>query len=150
MQIPQLIKPYFMHLWFFVALLPEEAMGNQVCEQFVGQHLLHSGKSYEDPQLFCWLRQKGSANAEVDYLLSQGTKIIPVEVKAGKSGSLKSLHVFISEKQRDFALRYYAGLPLLSNARTSVSGMEQVDYRLLSLPFYLINQTRRLYGELMT
>jgi len=83
-------------------------------------------------------------------LLSQGTTIIPVEVKAGKSGSLKSLHVFIGEKQRDFALRYYAGLPLLSKARTSVAGMKPVDYRLLSLPFYLINQTRRLCGELMT
>lgn len=119
----------------------------QVCEQFVGQHLLYLGKFYEDPQLFCWLRQQGSANAEVDYLLSLGTKIIPVEVKAGKSGSLKSLHVFICEKQRDFALRYYAGLPLLSNAKTSVSGMVPVDYRLLSLPFYLINQTKRLCKE---
>ncbi len=122
----------------------------QVCEQFVGQHLLYSGMSYEEPQLFCWLRQRGSANAEVDYLLSQGTKIIPVEVKAGKSGSLKSLHVFISEKQHDFALRFYAGQPLLGNARTSVSGMEPVDYCLLSLPFYLINQTKRLCRESMT
>lgn len=122
----------------------------QVCEQFVGQHLLYSGMSYEEPQLFCWLRQKGSANAEVDYLLSQGTKIIPVEVKAGKSGSLKSLHVFISEKQCDFALRFYAGQPLLGNVRTSISGMEPVDYCLLSLPFYLINQTKRLCRESMT
>lgn len=116
----------------------------QVCEQFVGQHLLYSGRYYEEPQLFCWLRQRGSANAEVDYLLSQGTNIIPVEVKAGKSGSLKSLHVFVSEKQRDFALRFYAGQPLLSDVRTSVSGMKPVGFRLLSLPFYLINQTKRL------
>ena len=119
----------------------------RVCEQFVGQHLLYSGMSYEEPQLFCWLRQRGSANAEVDYLLSQGTRIIPVEVKAGKSGALKSLHVFISEKQRDFALRFYTGKPLLGNARTSVSGLEPVNYRLLSLPFYLINQTKRLCRE---
>ena len=122
----------------------------QVCEQFVGQHLLYSGMYYEEPQLFCWLRQRGSANAEVDYLLSHGTKIIPVEVKAGKSGSLKSLHVFISEKQRDFALRFYAGQPLLGNTRTSVSGMEPVDFYLLSLPFYLINQTKRLCRESTT
>lgn len=122
----------------------------QVCEQFVGQHLLYSGMSYEEPRLFCWLRQRGSANAEVDYLLSQGTKIIPVEVKAGKSGSLKSLHVFISEKQCNFALRFYAGQPLLGNVRTSISGMEPVDYCLLSLPFYLINQTKRLCRESMT
>jgi hypothetical protein len=122
----------------------------QVCEQFVGQHLLYSGRYYEEPQLFCWLRQRGSANAEVDYLLSQGTNIIPVEVKAGKSGSLKSLHVFVSEKQRDFALRFYAGQPLLSDVRTSVSGMKPVDFCLLSLPFYFINQTKRLCKGSMT
>ncbi|MDH4202243.1 MAG: ATP-binding protein [Phycisphaerae bacterium] len=119
----------------------------QVCEQFVGQHLLYSGRYYEDPALFCWLRQRGAANAEVDYLLTEGTVIIPVEVKAGKTGSLKSLHVFINEKQRDFALRFYAGHPLLTDAVTSVSGMKPVDYRLLSLPFYLIGQTRRLCRE---
>ena len=120
----------------------------QICEQFVGQHLLYSGKYYEDPQLFYWLRQRGSANAEVDYLLTQGTKIIPVEVKAGKSGSLKSLHVFVNEKQHDFALRFYAGQPLFSDSVTSVSGMKQVKFCLLSLPFYLINQTKRLCREL--
>ena len=120
----------------------------QICEQFVGQHLLYSGKYYEDPQLFYWLRQRGSANAEVDYLLAQGTKIIPVEVKAGKTGTLKSLHVFINEKQHDFALRFYAGQPLFSNAITSVAGMNQGKFRLLSLPFYLINQTKRLCREL--
>src|SRR3989339_147494 len=120
----------------------------QICEQFVGQQLLYSGKYYEDPQLFYWLRQRGSANAEVDYLLTQGTKIIPVEVKAGKSGSLKSLHVFVNEKQHDFALRFYAGQPLFSDSVTSVSGMKQVKFRLLSLPFYLINQTKRLCREL--
>ncbi len=122
----------------------------QVCEQFVGQHLLYSGKYYEDPQLFYWMRQRGSANSEVDYLLAQGTKIIPVEVKAGKTGTLKSLHVFINEKQCDFALRFYAGLPLLSNVATSVAGMYPVNFRLLSLPFYLINQARRLCRELIS
>lgn len=121
----------------------------QVCEQFVGQHLLYSGRYYEDPQLFYWLRQRGSANAEVDYLLSQGTKIIPVEVKAGKAGTLKSLHVFINEKQSDFALRFYSGPPLLSDTVTSVSGMKQIGFRLLSLPFYLIGQTKRLCRELI-
>lgn len=119
----------------------------QVCEQFVGQHLLYSGKYYEDPQLFYWLRQKGSANAEVDYLVSQGTKIIPVEVKAGKTGTLKSLHVFVNEKKSEFALRLYAGKPLLNNAQTSVYGMKQNSFRLLSLPFYLINQIKRLCRE---
>ena len=120
-----------------------------ICEQFVGQHLLYAGKSYETPQLFCWMRQRGSANAEVDYLLSQGTHIIPVEVKAGKSGSLRSVHVFVNEKQRDFALRVNADLPSITEVRTSVSGMSPQPFKLLSLPFYLIGQAKRLCQELI-
>jgi predicted AAA+ superfamily ATPase len=118
-----------------------------ICEQFVGQHLLYAGRSYESPQLFYWMRQQGSANAEVDYLLSLGTHIIPVEVKAGKSGSLKSVHVFINEKRRDFALRFNADLPSITEVKTSVSPMTPQPFRLLSLPFYLIGQAKRLCRE---
>ncbi len=74
--------------------------------------------------------------------------IIPIEVKAGKSGSLKSLHMFVNEKHCDFALRFYAGQPLLNSAATSISGITPVGFRLLSLPFYLIGQTKRLCSEL--
>lgn len=118
-----------------------------VCEQFVAQHLLYSGKYYEDPQLFCWLRQYGSSSAEVDYLFPQGSCIIPVEAKAGKSGKLKSLQVFVSEKHCKFALRFYTGVPLINSVKTSVAGLEQVDFKLMSLPLYLIGQTKRLCRE---
>jgi uncharacterized protein len=118
-----------------------------ICEQLVGQHLLYSGRYFDPPQLFCWLRQHGSANAEVDYLITQGMAIIPVEVKAGKSGSLRSLHLFLSEKHRNFALRYNADTPSIVAATTSVSGMAPQSFRLMSLPFYLIGQTRRLIRE---
>ena len=53
--------------------------------------------SYEKPELYYWNREKKSSSAEVDYLLSIGNVVIPVEVKAGTSGSLKSLQVFLSE-----------------------------------------------------
>jgi predicted AAA+ superfamily ATPase len=118
-----------------------------ICEQFVAQHLLYSGRYYEQPQLFCWLRQRGSSNAEVDYLISLGTSIIPVEVKAGKSGRLKSLHIFLNEKGRDFAVRFGISTPTLDDATTSVAGTRPRKFRLLSLPFYLIGQATRLCRE---
>lgn len=118
-----------------------------ICEQFVGQHLLYSGRPYELPQLFCWMRQQASANAEVDYLLSQAAHIIPVEVKAGKSGSLKSVHVFINEKQAGYAIRFNADLPSVTDVKAAVAGMDSKPYKLLSLPFYLVGQTERLYKE---
>jgi hypothetical protein len=120
-----------------------------VCEQYVGQHLLYAGRSDEDPTLFCWLRQQGASNAEIDYLMTMGTHIVPVEVKAGKSGSLKSIHVFMNEKHGDFALRFNADVPSLTDSKTCVAGMPSRPFRLLSLPFYLVGQAKRLCREAM-
>ena len=60
-----------------------------LCEQFVGQHLLYSDEYYKKPDLFYWVREAKSSSAEVDYIISSGSTIIPVEVKAGKTGRLK-------------------------------------------------------------
>ena len=75
-----------------------------LAEQFVGQHLAYLDRGR--PQLHYWLREGRSNNAEVDYVVSRGMRILPVEVKAGASGSLKSLQQFVLEKKknRPFAL----------------------------------------------
>lgn len=118
-----------------------------LCEQFIGQHLAYAGQPFAEPELFCWMRQERSANAEVDYLLPFGTRIVPVEVKAGKAGSLRSLHVFVDEKGCDFALRFNAGLPSLLDGHTCLRDKPAKSFRLLSLPLYLVGQTRRLCKE---
>ncbi len=114
-----------------------------VCEQFVGQHLLFSGEYYDEPELYYWTREKRQASSEVDYLLSVGTRIIPVEVKSGKSGTLKSLNVFLKEKNLDFALRFNADLPSYHPADFSLPGVSGT-FHLLSLPLYLVEETKRL------
>lgn len=85
-----------------------------ICEQFIGQHLLHNVPSYQQPELYCWMRQKAGTSSEVDYVIQHGTRIIPVEVKAGVTGRLKSLHVFVLENNG--ILRYVSTriLPRLS------------------------------------
>lgn len=120
-----------------------------VCEQFVGQHLLYAKKCYEEPQLYCWMRQKRNTSAEVDFLFQAGINIVPVEVKAGKTGTLKSLHVFIDEKNRDFAIRFNADIPSVVDMRTSISGKTPHNFRLMSLPLYLVGQTERLCREII-
>jgi len=117
-----------------------------VCEQYVGQHLLHAGQPYDEPETFCWIRQERSANAEVDYVIAVGETIIPVEVKAGKTGSLKSLQVFLAQKSYDFGLRFNSDFPSLLDAEANVRALPSRPFRLLSLPFYLVGQTRRLVG----
>jgi len=120
-----------------------------VAEQFVGQHLLFAGEPYAEPELFCWMREKRQSNAEVDYLLAVGGKVVPVEVKAGKTGALRSLQAFLREKERDFALRFNSDVPSLFDAETSLSGGGNRPFRLLSLPLYMSGQALRLCRENM-
>lgn len=118
-----------------------------LAEQFVGQHLLYADEPYAEPRLHYWTRQKRGSSAEVDYVISEGQEIVPVEVKAGKSGTLKSLHLFLREKGRGLGLRICGRKPVLTKASTSIPTMEDIPYRLLTLPLYMVDQCHRLVGE---
>jgi predicted AAA+ superfamily ATPase len=115
-----------------------------LAEQFIGQHLLYCGPAYEPPQLFYWNRERKGASAEVDYLISHGDKIIPVEVKAGKTGALKSLRLFVEEKKSPVALRFNAMQPSSTALKTDPGGKAKPPHLLISLPLYLVGQARRL------
>jgi len=115
-----------------------------LAEQFVGQHLLYSGQYYEKPELFYWNREARNSSAELDYLLTINSNIIPVEVKAGRTGTLKSLQVFIAEKKSKTALRFNTSTPVLSEQTTRIAGKDDCKYLFLSLPLYLICQAERL------
>ena len=118
-----------------------------LAEQFVGQHLLYDEAPYRTPALHYWAREARNAAAELDYVIAVGHRIVPVEVKAGATGSLRSLHQFVREKSSDLALRFNANPPsLLRDARTLPDGTT-VRYDLLSLPLYLVGQARRLLRE---
>jgi len=64
-----------------------------VAEQFVGQELLAATGS----DLHYWARPQRGSSAEVDFLTSQGREIVPVEVKSGAPGRLRSLEVLMRE-----------------------------------------------------
>ena len=112
-----------------------------LAEQFIGQQLLCRQPFFIDRQLFYWNREKRDASAEIDYIVEIENKVIPIEVKAGKTGSLKSLQVFVAEKQKDFAIRFNTDLPSLTEANVSLrfgKTVKPVTYNLLSLPLYMV------------
>lgn len=104
-------------------------MTGSLAEQFVGQELLAREDPRLDTPLFFWAPDTGAA--EVDYLLVNDNKIIPVEVKAGKWGSLKSLHRFMSEKKAAVGIKI------------SQQPLEKTE-NILSIPLYLTAHLRRL------
>ena len=121
-----------------------------LAEQFIGQELRAIGPCFGERNLFYWQREARNANAEIDYLWTHGENVIPVEVRAGTSGSLRSTHMFLAEKERHFAIRFNMDHPSIGSFNAnirSLSGTQVISYTLLSLPLYLAGQMERLVRE---
>jgi predicted AAA+ superfamily ATPase len=118
---------------------PDQIMANDLihihrgalAEQFVGQEFLAYADFFRKEKLFFWEREKQSSSAEVDYVINVGQHIIPIEVKAGKQGHLKSLMQFMAEKKSSIGVRI------------SLRPLEFRD-NILSVPLYMIEQIPRL------
>lgn len=136
--------------WIAMQALDGQALVNEgkLAEQFVGQHLFDP---LEGPKLTYWLREAKSANAEVDYVISRGNQVMPIEVKAGTSGTLKSLQQFVRNKKPDVCIRFDLNPPdtaRIEHAARTAHGSVPVSYQLVSLPLYLAGQLPRLLDEL--
>lgn len=111
-----------------------------MAEQFIGQEMLNIPASYIDTKLHYWTRQEKNSNAEVDYLFQHKNKIYPIEVKAGKTGSLKSMHLYLYEKGLSTGIRFNMDLPSRGNFSVKVrkaNKIDQIDFELISLPLYM-------------
>lgn len=142
--------------WSSIQQLSEAELVNEggLAEQFIGQHLLNLEQGRQTPQLHYWLREGKANNAEIDYVIACAGRIYPVEVKAGKSGSLKSLHQFLSQKDLQLGIRFDLNPPSIQEQEASirVSGTRDqtrpVNYRLLSLPLYAVEEISRICEEM--
>jgi uncharacterized protein len=74
--------------------------GGAVAEQFVGQELVAWHRADPLTPLTYWHREARGSSAEVDYLIERGQEILPLEVKESTQGGMKSLHLFLDEKNR--------------------------------------------------
>ena len=119
-----------------------------LAEQFVGQQLRCLQTPAMDPQLFYWQRTGGRLG-ELDYIIQQGGRIVPVEVKSGPAGKLKSLHQFMAEKELSLAVRCNLNLPVIENIQVKTTLGQPVAYRLLSVPIYLTETLPRLIEQVL-
>ena len=115
-----------------------------MAEQFTGQILRTITPAYISPSLYYWQRDKKGSEAEVDYVIQHENQVIPLEVKAGTTGTLKSLHQFMKDKKKNIALRVNSDFPKISPIEIKDSSGGVIQYTLLSLPFYLLGQVHRL------
>ena len=76
-----------------------------LAEVYVASELVKAASCYEHQQLFFWHREKKDSQAEVDFVVQIGQEIIPIEVKSGAIGKMKSLRIFLNEKKSHYGIR---------------------------------------------
>ncbi len=106
----------------------------KLAEMFAGLELVNSESPLTDPRLFYWHREAKSSSAEVDYITQFRNRILPIEVKAGHKGAMKSLRILMSEK----------GLSL--SVRTSEENLATMD-NIRIIPLYLIGELKNILGR---
>lgn len=106
----------------------------KIAEHIVGQELLALNFNLNQIYHF-WTREKGG-DAEVDYVFPYRNLAIPIEVKSGKTGVLRSLNEFMDRTPHEIAIRIYGGELAIHKAKTRTGKA----YNLINLPFYLTHK----------
>ena len=104
----------------------------KLIQQVVVQEL-KSLRYLPDSGLHFWVREEGGTSSEVDLVYPYRNLLIPIEIKSGASGALRSLHEFMDRCPHDMAVRFYAGKISIDHVQTR----KGKPYRLLNLPYFL-------------
>lgn len=72
------------------------------------------------------------------------TRIIPIEVKSGSTGTLRSLRAFMKLRNLTTAVRINAGYPNITPGAVKDHTGKSINYKLLSIPLYMTEQIYRL------
>ncbi len=110
----------------------------QLADQLAAQQLrLRETGPGDGPELYYWQRE-GSRSGEIDYLVQAHGHIVPIELKSGAAGSMKSLHQFMFDKRLDLAVRCDANPPSIMDVALKTTRGDPVRYRLVCIPAYLL------------
>lgn len=105
-----------------------------IAEQFVAQELCAIQDPFIDRGLYYWENLNRSSSAEIDFLVNINQRMLPIEVKSGSTGRLRSLRQFMNTKGSNLGVRV-SECPLAFNEG------------ILSIPFYLIGEMARLISK---
>lgn len=117
------------------------AWKGKIAEHIVGQELMAYNSDVLYKRIF-WAREEKNSKAELDYLYQNEQYIIPIEVKSGEKGTLKSLHLFMQDAPHNIALRI-SSLPFSKDKIV----LENKTYTLINLPFYGISQIEKVLND---
>lgn len=92
-----------------------------LAEMFVGWEMIKSYNPRMQLDIFYWENISKGTSAEVDYVTACNMLVLPIEVKSGTSGKMKSLRSFMEAKHLNVAVRSslenFAMLDLANNSK---------------------------------
>lgn len=110
----------------------QDSTRGKLVQQIVNQEI-KAQKYLPGQQHAFWVRDEKGTSSEVDIVYPYKNMLIPIEVKAGASGRLRSLHEFIDRCPHSIAVRLYFGKIEVNNLTTRTGK----KYKLLNLPYFL-------------
>lgn len=114
-----------------------------IAEIIVGLEMTKYASPMVKDELFYWARMSKNSQAEVDYITTTDLKPLPVEVKAGTQGGMKSLWVFMREKSLSKAVR--CSLENFGFIQYSDSEIPGAQRYVKICPIYAISQLTNLW-----
>ncbi|MCD8387705.1 MAG: AAA family ATPase [Bacteroidales bacterium] len=115
----------------------------RIAEQIVGQELLTLSDLVSQKRSF-WT--KGNDVAEMDFVLTYESSLIPIEVKNGHNSHLRSLHSFIDDSPLDIGVRVWAQ-PFSVDEVCTIN--KRKPFRLINLPFYLVGNLPAILSKFL-
>jgi uncharacterized protein len=103
-----------------------------VIPHLIMQELI-SLNTINDKKPHFWVREKKQSSSEVDLVFTYRDMVIPIEIKSGSDGTLKSLHQFVEHCNHPYAVRMYAGKFGIVSTKTPGGK----PYLLMNMPYYL-------------
>ena len=76
-----------------------------ITEMIAGLEIMKCLPPTHRPELYYWQREAKGSTAEIDYLIAKDMQILPIEVKAGTQGGMKSLYYYMEQKNIHHAIR---------------------------------------------
>lgn len=117
---------------------PELVNKGIVAELTVGLELMKSSNPQSRYELFYWENLERNATSEVEYVIAKNARCLPIEVKAGSSGKMKSLRYFMNRKNLTTGIRCsLENFGLLEVSDTAETG-HQVCRKIGILPLYAV------------
>jgi len=115
----------------------------RIMEQIVGQSII-SGGVHKKTELYYWAKERSEGSAEVDFCIQHGTRLVGIEVKSGNILKLRSLFSMASADKNVIAVRIS-----WDDLKVETYEFSGKTYKLLSIPFYLIDRLPDLVDRFM-